>query len=306
MSRNPEISLDTPTLGAAIVAVSEALDSAGVCFGHGTDNAWDEAVQLVLDVAGLSPDCEDGLSHQPLAEAQLNHLERLLQRRIGERIPLPYLLGKACFAGLEFVCDERALVPRSPIAELILNDFQPWYAGPAPHRILDLCCGGGCIGLAVAHHLPESRVDLADIDTAALDLARENTALHQLESRVRILQSDLFERLEQERYDIILCNPPYVDAQDLAGMPAEYRAEPSMGLGSGRDGLDVTRRILAQVGDFLQPHGLLLLEVGNSAAALEAAFPQVAFTWVELVNGGHGVFAMTAQEWQDFGASWGL
>ncbi len=260
---------------------------------------------MVLGALGLPADSDDSVLSRPLEPAEIERLQSLLVRRVEARVPLPYLLGKAWFAGLEFRCDARALVPRSPLAELILEHFEPWYAGPAPRRVLDLCCGGGCIGLATAHYLPGVRVDLADIDAAALTLARENTALHGLGKRVRILHSDLFDSLARERYDIILCNPPYVDARDLAAMPAEYRAEPALGLGSGDDGLDITRRILAQAGAHLEPHGLLLLEVGNSGEALEAAFPEVAFTWVEFANGGDGVFAMTAREWQDYSASWG-
>ncbi|MCB1841349.1 MAG: 50S ribosomal protein L3 N(5)-glutamine methyltransferase, partial [Halioglobus sp.] len=293
------------TVASALNAASLALEQAGVCFGHGTDNPWDEAVQLVLAIAGLPPDADNSVLDMPLDTLQVRQLQALLGRRIDGRVPLPYLLGRAWFAGLEFRCDERALVPRSPLAELILEQFAPWYCGPPPRRILDLCCGGGCIGLATAYYCPDVQVDLADVDAAALDLAQENTRLHDLEARVRIVPTDVFSALAGERYDIILCNPPYVDAQDLADMPAEYRAEPALGLGSGQDGLDLTRRILAEAGQHLESHGLLFLEVGNSAQALEAAFPDVPFTWVEFARGGHGVFALTATEWQDYSASWG-
>jgi len=209
-------------------------------------------------------------------------------------------LGRAWFAGLEFLCDRRAIIPRSPIAELILHGFRPWYNGPAPGHILDLCCGGGCIGLAAAYQFPDARVDLLDVDSGALDLARENAEQLGLQGRVTLIESDLFEALADTRYDLILSNPPYVDAADLAAMPAEFHHEPKDALGSGADGLDLTRRILSCAHPFLAASGLLIVEVGNSWAALEQAYPKVPFTWVEFEHGGDGVFALTAQELQDY------
>ncbi|GAB5449716.1 MAG: 50S ribosomal protein L3 N(5)-glutamine methyltransferase [Halioglobus sp.] len=292
------------TIAQALSWCSQRLENSAVYFGHGTDNAWDEAVQMVLSVAQLPADAGDGVLPQGFSPQMMDSLEALLRQRIGERLPLPYLLGRAWFAGLEFRCDERAIIPRSPIAELIEQGFQPWYAGPAPERVLDLCCGGGCIGLATAYHQPQSRVDLLDIDADALALARENSAALGLTERCRLLQSNLFEAVEGERYDLILCNPPYVDAQDLAAMPAEYHAEPELALGSGADGLHLTRQILARAGEYLRPHGLLILEVGYSWPSLERAYPNVPFTWIEFARGGEGVFAMTRQEWQDYSESW--
>ncbi len=217
-------------------------------FGHGTDNAWDEAAQMVLAIADLPADSDDSMLPLPLGDKALVRLQDVLLRRINEHLPLPYLLGRAWFAGLEFLCDQRAIIPRSPIAELILSEFQPWYSGPGPSRILDLCCGGGCIGLAAAHYFPDAHVDLLDIDSAALDLARENAEFLGLEDRTTIIESNLFEALADVRYDLILSNPPYVDAADLAVMPAEFRHEPERALGSGADGLDLTRRILSAAG----------------------------------------------------------
>jgi ribosomal protein L3 glutamine methyltransferase len=291
------------TVGEALQYCSEALAGSDVFFGHGTDNAWDESVQLVLSVADLPLDSDDGVLPHPLDAAAFARLESLLRARIDQHTPLPYLLGKAWFAGLEFICDERAIIPRSPIAELILNEFQPWYTGPAPRRVLDLCCGGGCIGLAVAHYYPDSQVDLVDIDPAALALARENMLAMGLAGRVNIIESDVFEALGDVRYDLILSNPPYVDAQDLAALPAEFRHEPELALGSGPDGLQLTRRILREASRFLADSGLLVVEVGNSWTALEEAYPQVPFTWLEFEHGGHGVFALTAKELQEYGAS---
>jgi ribosomal protein L3 glutamine methyltransferase len=281
-------------LGAALERSAALLDSAALCYGHGTDNAWDEAVQLVLTACDRPLDSDQAVLEEALAPSQWQRITALLRRRVIDRVPLPYLLGRAWFAGLEFHCDARAIVPRSPLAELIMRDYRPWYAGPAPRRLLDLCCGGGCIGLAAAHYEPELTVDLVDLDSACVALARENAAALELQQRVDILQSDLFEAVSGRRYDIILSNPPYVDAADLASMPPEYRHEPAAALGSGPDGLDLTRRILAAAADHLEPHGLLVVEVGNSWEALEAAFPRVPFAWLEFEQGGHGVFALEA------------
>lgn len=287
------------TIGEALSWCAAVLEGSGVCFGHGTDNAWDEAVQLVLAVVDLPVDSDDTVLPHALTANDRERISELLHRRVDERVPLPYLLGRAWFAGLEFRCDERAIVPRSPLAELLLNEFQPWYCGPPPRRLLDLCCGGGCIGLAAAHYFPELRVDLVDLDSGALSLATENAAVLGVAQRVRIIQSDLFQRLGGEKYDIILSNPPYVDNRDLAAMPAEFHHEPALALGSGHDGLRLTRRILAAAARHLQPHGLLVVEVGNSYPALERLYPRLPFTWLEFEHGGHGVFALSAKELQD-------
>jgi ribosomal protein L3 glutamine methyltransferase len=294
----------TRTVGDALRYCAEALEGSTAYYGHGTDNAWDEAAHLVLSIAELPADCDDDELSRPLSEAQAAQLESLLQRRVAEHVPLPYLLGHAWFAGLQFLCDERAIIPRSPIAELILNEFQPWYSGPGPARVLDLCCGGGCIGLAVAHYFPDTHVDLLDIDGAALQLAGENARFLRVADRVTILQSDLFAALTTQRYDLILSNPPYVDAVDIELMPAEFHHEPERALGSGVDGLDITRRILAAARGFLQDTGVLIVEVGNSGEALEEAFPQVPFTWLEFEHGGDGVFTLTAGELQEYRTSW--
>lgn len=300
-----ESSYDYPrTVGEALQYCSDVLEKSAVHFGHGTDNAWDEAAQLVFFVAALPLDSDDDVLLRSLPDDAVARLLNYLDRRITQNLPLPYLLRRAWFAGLEFCCDQRAIIPRSPIAELILGEFQPWYSGGNPKRILDLCCGGGCIGLAVAHYFPEAHVDLLDIDSAALALARENAVLLGLQDRVTIRQSDLFQALSDERYDLILSNPPYVDAADLASMPAEYHHEPECALASGEDGLDLTRRILRSAAEFLNDDGILIVEVGNSGPALEEAFPQVPFTWIEFEHGGEGVFTLTAPELRDYSTSW--
>jgi ribosomal protein L3 glutamine methyltransferase len=304
MSLGESISDYPQTVGQALQFCSDALEESDVFFGHGTDNAWDEAAQMVLAIADLPPESDDSVLPLPLDDKALVRLQDLLLRRINEHLPLPYLLGRAWFAGLEFRCDQRAIIPRSPIAELILGEFQPWYSGSGPSRILDLCCGGGCIGLAAAHYFPKARVDLLDIDSAALELARENAKFLGLEDRTTIIESNLFDALADVRYDLILSNPPYVDAADLAVMPAEFRHEPERALGSGLDGLDLTRRILSKSRTFLRDSGLLIVEVGNSWTALEKAYPNVPFTWIEFEHGGEGVFTLTAQELQQYSTNW--
>jgi len=293
------------TLGEAIERCCKELETSDAFFGHGTDNAWDEAVQLVLAVARLPANSGQEVLQSELRSEQPAELRALLHRRIHEQLPLPYLLGRAWFAGLEFLCDQRAIVPRSPLAELILNGFQPWYFGPAPRRVLDLCCGGGCIGLAVAHYYPNCQVDLVDIDRDALALSHDNRERLDLgEERVRIIQSDGFADLDNTRYDIILTNPPYVDALELESMPREYHAEPALALASGADGLDLTQSILASALDFLSETGLLIGEVGHSWRNLERRYPTVPFTWVECEGGGEGVFVMSVEELQKYSDCW--
>ncbi|MEH6591480.1 MAG: 50S ribosomal protein L3 N(5)-glutamine methyltransferase [Halioglobus sp.] len=294
-------------IGDALNYCVTQLEASDVFFGHGTDNAWDESVQLVLGAAEVALDSDDGALQIALLPAQREHIADILSRRIKDRQPLPYLLGYAWFAGLRFRSDARAIVPRSPLAELIHNDFAPWYSGPEPSRVLDLCCGSGCIGIATAHYLDGVEVDLADLDSQALTLAQENVADFGLQNRVSVIHSDLFADVPcAAKYDLILCNPPYVDAGDLASMPAEYGHEPKLALGSGSDGLDLSRRILAQAEQYLNTDGLLVLEVGNSWVALEEAYPRVPFTWLEFANGGHGVLAITRNELKEFSASFAL
>lgn len=260
-------------------------------FGHGTDNPWDEAVQLVMQALHLAPEGDQRFLDARLTEAEKSRLLDLLHRRIVDRVPTPYLTGRAWFAGLEFVVDERVLIPRSPIAELIEQGFEPWLPRQ-PERILDLCAGSGCIGIACAYAFPETEVIVSDICDQALDVARQNIARHRLEDRVEAVQSDLFAGLPGECFDLIVSNPPYVDAEDMAALPAEYGHEPQLALASGDDGLDFTRRLLAEAVDHLTDDGVLIVEVGNSWPALEQAFPEIPFTWLEFERGGDGVFLL--------------
>lgn len=266
-----------------------------VFFGHGTDNVWDEAVQLVL--RSLHLPLENNtlfLDARLILEERQVLLERI-RRRIDERVPVAYLLGEAWFMGMPFHVDERVLIPRSPIGELIENHFQPWLGDKPVERILDLCTGSGCIGIGAASVFDEASVDLSDISRDALAVAESNIRLHELQERVRTVQSDVFANISGQ-YDIIVSNPPYVDAEDLAGMPEEFHHEPRLGLAAGNDGLDIAHRIIAGAAAHLAPGGLLVVEVGNSWVALDDAYPELPFTWLEFSNGGDGVFAISEQD----------
>jgi len=266
-----------------------------VYFGHGTDNAWDEARLLVLGGLHLPWAMADAYLDCRLEEAECLHLNELLRRRIEERVPAAYLLGEAWFCGLPFIVDERVLVPRSPIAEYIERQFAPWLP-KTPARILDLCTGSGCIGIACAYEFPDAEVVLADLSYDALEVANLNIEQHELEGRVYTVQSDGFDGLPGQRFDLIVSNPPYVDLEDFASMPDEYQHEPELGLACGDDGLDLVRRMLAEAADHLTDDGLLVVEVGNSQVHVEALFPEVDFTWLEFQRGGHGVFLLAAQQ----------
>jgi ribosomal protein L3 glutamine methyltransferase len=269
--------------------------AAGLFFGHGTDNPWVEAEHLVLHAIHLTPPLADEWLQTRLTSEERKRVLVNLRRRIDERIPAAYVTGQTWFAGLPFVVDERVLVPRSPIAELIQKQFAPWIVRE-PHKILDLCTGSGCIGIACAFAFLDAEVQLSDISYEALEVAQDNIERHELGDRVFAIQSDLFESLHGQVFDLIVSNPPYVDADDMASLPDEYRAEPELGLASGTDGLDFTRRLLKEAADYLTDDGLLVVEVGNSWVALDAAYPKLPLTWIEFEQGGHGVFAITAKD----------
>jgi ribosomal protein L3 glutamine methyltransferase len=247
-------------------------------------------------VLQLPPNADRSVLDQELTKDQQVSIQALFKRRISERIPAPYLTGQAWFCGLPFIVDERVLIPRSPIAELIMNGFEPWCESE-PRQVLDLCTGGGCIGIACAYAFAEAQVVLSDISSEALAVAAMNIAGHDLNDRITTVESDLFAGLENVRvFDLIVSNPPYVDAQDLASMPEEYQHEPEIALASGNDGLDFTRRLLQQACERLTDNGVLVVEVGNSSVALERAFPNVPFVWLEFAEGDSGVFLLTRQQ----------
>jgi len=275
-------------------ATSE-FNRAELFYGHGTDNAWDEAVQLVLPSLNLAIDSDITIIQSRLTRRERKMLAELIVTRIEKRIPIAYLTNKAWFAGLEFYVDERTLVPRSPFAELIDAHFAPWVEA-YPKRILDLCTGSACIAIACAYAFPEAEVDAVDISDEALEVAEINIQGHGVEQQVFPIQSDLFSGIENEKYDLIISNPPYVDAEDMANLPDEYKHEPELGLACGFDGLDLVRKMLQQASSKLNDKGVLFVEVGNSQVHLQEAYPEIPFTWIEFSAGGHGVFVLTKEQ----------
>ena len=267
-------------------------------FGHGTDNAWDEARQLVLGALHLPWEMADSYLDCRLEDDEREHLQALLHRRIEQRVPTAYLLGQAWFCGLPFIVNDHVLIPRSPIGQLIERRFEPWLA-KEPARILDLCAGSGCIGIACAYEFLDAEVLLADLSFEALEVANRNIEQHGLDDRVYTVQGDGFDGLPKQRFDLIVSNPPYVDAEDFADMPAEFQHEPALGLACGDDGLNLVRRILAEAADHLTETGTLIVEVGNSQVHVEALYPEVDFTWLEFTEGGHGVFLLAASQCRD-------
>jgi ribosomal protein L3 glutamine methyltransferase len=270
--------------------------AAGLTFGHSHDNAIDEASHLVLSSLHLPPDMPPAYGAARVTASEKAGVLALIERRIETREPVAYMVGEAWFAGMPFKSDPRALVPRSPIAELIEGGFSPWLDGREIETALDLCTGSGCIGIAMAAYNPRWQVDLADISDDALALARENIARHQLGAQVRAVRSDLFAGLADARYDLIVSNPPYVTAAEYAALPGEYAHEPKLGLTAGADGLDLALRILAEAPAHLTDGGLLIVEVGDSERALATLLPAVPFVWLEFKVGPMGVFALERRD----------
>ncbi|MDQ2163365.1 MULTISPECIES: 50S ribosomal protein L3 N(5)-glutamine methyltransferase [Vibrio] len=280
-------------------------NAANLFYGHGTDNAWDEAVQLILPTLYLPIDVPPHVLNSRLTGSErLRIVERVI-KRINERTPIAYLTNKAWFCGLEFYVDERVLVPRSPIGELIEAQFQPWLIDE-PVRIMDLCTGSGCIAIACAHAFPDAEVDAIDISTDALQVAEQNIQDHGMDQQVFPIRSDLFRDLPKEKYDLIVSNPPYVDQEDMNSLPKEFKHEPELGLAAGTDGLKLVRRILANAAGYLTDNGILICEVGNSMVHMMNQYDHIPFTWLEFENGGHGVFMLTRQQLVDCASDFAL
>lgn len=269
---------------------------AGLVFGHGTDNAFDDAKVLACHVISLPWSLADSYADARLTLHERQQLTEMFRRRIASRKPAAYLTGEAMFAGLMFYVNEHTLVPRSPIAELIDQGFSPWVEPEAVTRVLDLCTGSGCIGIASLQTLPNASVDLVDISPQALDVAQRNIARYDLDGVARTVESDLFSALQGERYDLIVSNPPYVDQIEMDALPAEFQAEPALGLAAGDDGLDLVRKILAEAADYLTEDGVLVVEVGVSQYYLEQEYPELPLYWFEFERGGEGVFAINRNE----------
>ncbi len=271
-------------------------NEAGLTYGHGTDNAWDDAVALILHTLHLPHHVDQSILDARLLIPERKKLYELIQLRVQKRIPVAYLTHEAWFAGLSFYVDERVLIPRSPIAELIENQFQPWINPYDVTTILDLCTGSGCIAIACAKTFPDAKVDASDISDHALAVAKINTLRHHVEDQVHLYQADLFEGLPAKKYDLIISNPPYVNEEEMAELPEEYHHEPALGLAAGKEGLDIALKILAKARDYLSPQGILIVEVGNSEIALAEKMQDLPFTWLEFERGGGGVFLLTANQ----------
>lgn len=272
---------------------------AQLIYGHGTDNALDESYNLVRYALHLPHEIPAYMIHAKITKSEREAVIKLLQERITTRKPAPYLINQTHFAGLDFYVDERVLIPRSPISELIDAHFEPWVNPEGVHKILDLCTGGGCIAVACTLAFPDADVDATDISPEALEVAKINVERYGLQNQVHLHLSDVFSNLSKsEQYDVIVSNPPYVNAEDMASLAQEFLHEPALALQAGEDGLDVVRRILAEANDFLAPEGILVVEVGNSYVDLLKQYPDAPFIWPEFAKGGHGVFILTKEQLQ--------
>jgi len=276
-------------------------NQAELFYGHGSENAFSDAHTLVMYALSLPLDTNDSISHCRLIESEKQHILALFTRRVEEQIPVAYITNVAYFAQLPFYVDERVLIPRSPIGELIEKQFFPYItADKLPKRILDLCTGSGCIAIACASYLSEAEIDAVDLSIDALNVAQLNIENHGVSEQVIPIQSDVFSGVTGQSYDLIVTNPPYVDQADIDSLPAEYLHEPEMGLGCGNDGLDIVRTILAESAKYLNDDGLLICEVGNSEVHVSDLYANVPFTWLTFENGGHGVFMLSKAQLIEF------
>lgn len=278
-------------------------NQAELFYGHGSENAFNDAYILVMYALSLPNDVDDSIMTCRLIDSEKLSVLALFNRRVEEQIPVAYITNIAYFAQLPFYVDERVLIPRSPIGELVENQFFPYISNEKPpKRILDLCTGSGCIAIACASYFESSEVDAVDLSVEALNVAQVNIENHGLCEQVIPIQSDIFSGVEGQKYDLIVSNPPYVDQQDIDSLPQEYLHEPEMGLGCGEDGLDIVRVILAESAKHLNEGGLLFCEVGNSEVHVKALYNEVPFTWLNFERGGHGVFMLTKTQLVEFAA----
>ena len=272
-------------------------NEAGLFFGHGSDNAWDEAAYLLLHTLHLPLERLDPFLDARLTSTERADALRIIERRISERVPAAYLTNEAWLGEHRFYVDERVIVPRSFIAELLDEQLAPWIDDPwAVGSVLDLCTGSGCLAILAANAFPEAQVDAVDISPDALAVAARNVADYNLATRLRLVESNLFTGLSGKRYDLIISNPPYVNAESMALLPQEYRCEPALALASGEDGLDLVRRLLGEAREHLNPHGLLVVEIGHNREVLETAFPDTAFTWLDTAAGDQYVFLLRRED----------
>ena len=285
------------TLGALLRAAEERLQQAGVAFGHGTTNAWDEAAYLVLHALSLPLDRLEVFLDARLTQHERAKLGELLARRIDARVPAAYLTREAWLGEFRFYVDERVIIPRSFIAELLPDGLAPWIPDPSAIRAaLDLCTGSGCLAILLAHAYPEADVDAVDLSSDALAVAQRNVADYGLAGRINLIRSDLYANLVEKSYDLVISNPPYVTDRSMDALPAEYRHEPAMALAGGDDGLDAVRGIVKDAPRFLNPGGLLVVEVGHGRAAVESAYPRMPFVWLETEGHDDAVFAIPRED----------
>lgn len=275
----------------------QKFEQSDLYYGHGTDNAWDDACALVLDALGLDHDVSDEILNQSLDSQEITRLKLLIAQRVEKNIPTPYLTHKAWFCGLEFYIDERALIPRSPLGEFIMDYASPWIENPEKvSRVLDLCTGSACIAIACAYAFPNAVIDAVDLSAEALEVAKINQEKHGLENRLKLYQGDLFQPVLSQKYDLIISNPPYVGHEEMSELPKEYLHEPDMALRAGELGLDLVDQMLKQASEYLNPNGILVVEVGNTWQIMDQVYPETAFNWLEFQNGGDGVFLLTKQD----------
>ena len=284
-----------PRLGDWVRKAVACFEAAELCYGHGTDSAWDEAVQLVLQVLKLDINSGDEVLDKHLSLAERRLLAEWIERRVREQKPLPYLMNTSWFMGMPFYVDERVLIPRSPLGEWILKAFDPWLL-EAPEKICDIGTGSGCLAIGCAKIFAEAQVDAIDLSVDALELAKINVERHQVADRLQLIQSDCFDQLEGRRYDLIVSNPPYVSAAEVNALPAEYQHEPRIALEAEEEGLKIVLKILQQAPQHLKQHGILVMDVGHADEALMRRLPRVPFTWLDLQYGGHGVFLLSGAE----------
>jgi ribosomal protein L3 glutamine methyltransferase len=298
MSTNPlEAAHQLHTLRDWLRYAVSRFEESGIFFGHGTHNSYDEAVWLVLSALHLPHDTLENFLDAVLTEPERRKLAQLIERRVTERVPTAYLLREAWLGDFKFYVDERVIVPRSFIAELLRDQLAPWVENPEEvTAVADICTGSGCLAILAAHAFPNADVDAVDISDAALAVARKNVANYGLEQHVELLQSDMLSALAGRQYDIILSNPPYVDAPSMDALPQEYRNEPDLALASGEDGLDHTHTLIAHAAEHLHPGGLLIVEIGHNREVLEAAYPHLPFTWLEVSDGDQYVFLLTREQ----------
>lgn len=274
-------------------AVSQ-FEASDIFYGHGTDNAYDEAVWLVMSALHLPMDTLNNFFDARITSAERSKLSKLLEQRISSHIPTAYLVKEAWLQGLKFFVDERVLVPRSFIAELLNDDLSPWIEYPElVESAADICSGSGCLGIMLASAFPNAAIDVVDISNDALDVANINIANYGLQDQITAIKSDMFTALKGRKYDVIISNPPYVDAPSMEELPSEYRNEPQIALGSGNDGLDHTHTLLREAGHYLNENGILIVEIGHNRDALQAAYPNIAFNWLEVSSGNEFVFLLT-------------